>query len=318
MEIKSPWENSESPIWLSTTFTLHRNFEGVPFNAEGPTEKLKEATLEKFPDAKIFSNPSPLEKEQLGDLTLYGTLDPETPLAIQSGETLILTGENHLTIHSIDTTSEWLETPKTVENLETYFGEKFPYSYHPLFGYLTPKLNQIGTGLVVRTLLHVPLLLEKGDMESHLTGKTKCTNLQGEPTPFYGDLIAITNTSSIGLTEEQIRNEVHQVATKLHHEENILRENARAEKSPQLLDRISRAACLIQSAKLLELPEALTTLSTLKLAVDLELISGTDHKTLNTLSFSVRRSFIDAPSEEIPQKRALLLKECLPTLKINF
>ena len=100
-------------------------------------------------------------------------------------------------------------------------------------------------------------------------------------------------------------------------DEKNLRHQAKVNGSPELMDRVSRAYGVIMHSYKIEVAEALDSISLLKLAVELDWLTGIDIPQLNELFFNCRRGHLIAqmeagiPLEELPHRRSLFLHKAL-------
>ena len=240
----SIWEKTPSPIWVASSFFLHRNLASNLFPPKlSKSESLQVlSSLEKtLLSSSNLKNPTFFRMENLKSeekefilehfLAPLDTQNPECQSGIvidQTGNFLgIINGEDHLSLQYIDSNSNWKDAWKTLTHIESEIAKHHPFAYSNQFGYLTSILSNSGTALTVQAFLHLPSLIQLGQMDQVLMKEVDdqviISGLTGTD-QFIGDIVIIQNRYTIGLTEDHILEETHHTATQLAHTEKLLRE----------------------------------------------------------------------------------------------
>jgi len=340
---KSFWQKSETPIWIASSFFLQRNLSSHPFpmkmnavESEGTLAALKQSIMSaKQLDIPIFyemSELKPWEREYLLE-HFFATCDTNNTecksgvIVDQSGSFLaMINGEDHLVLHSISSKSNWRESWKKLSEIEAELDKNHSFAYSPKFGYLTSELANSGTALTAQALLHLPTLIHLNQMDELLKlleGEVQVSGLTGQ-SDFIGEIVIIQNRFTIGLTEEHILKEVDRSATKLMELEKRVRDELREEPNALLIDKVSRAIGLLRHSFQLEIKEALSALSLIKLGIDLKWISGLSDGEINAIFFGVRRAHLalfssgEILSDQLPKRRAEFLQEALKPITMRL
>jgi protein arginine kinase len=341
---KHPWEENDNSIWLASTISFFRNVEKFKFPGKMSAERRKQ--LIALVSKEILASPSlknpflcrseeltPTEKEFLVEhfLTMQGFQQAH------SGEAFILdvTGEflaslnmrDHIHLQLLDTRGELENSWNRLVKIETSLGKALNYSFSPRFGFLTADPKECGTALQIFLFLQLPALLHTEKLESTLSkygdDAISITGLQGDPHELIGDILAVHNNYTLGLTEENIISSLRTFATKMIVEERSERSRLHHEDNTAVKDKISRAYGILLHSFQIETIEALNALSLIKLGVELGWVTGLTMRELNALTFSCRRGHLmkefdsSIAKEEIGHKRSEFIHKQLKNLVLK-
>jgi|ERR1700722_2976638 len=332
----TPWENETNPIWLATSYLLHRNLSQFNFPPK-MEERQFEQTLSTLKNSLVKSSLlqetfllkadeiSVLDKEYLFEhfLCMEGfqnTLQGQGFVIDDSGSFLAkLNIQDHLQIQFIDNMGNWGKVWNKLSELETAIGSSLEFSFSPKFGYLTADPSLSGTGLLVQAFLHLPALIHTHQLEETLAKQKEeeitASGIGGNLDEIIGDLVVISNRYTLGMSEETILHAIHAMAMKLMAVEKTLRSHLQTEGNDEIKDQVSRSFGLLLHSYQLQTKEALGALSLMKLALHLGWIEGITDAKLNTLFFQCRRAHLlhllkeqqTTDSQEIARKRAEFL-----------
>lgn len=338
LQLTKPWVDNDNPIWLASTISLTRNIEKNLFpnklNDERQKQLLSMLSKEVLdfpsliqPKLILAESSSPLEKEYLVEhfLSAQGfqqTHSGEGFIIDETGQFLAtLNIQDHLRLQVIDCQGELENSCNRLIKLETTIGKKLPYAFSKKFGFLTANPRMCGTGLVVTVFLQLPALIQAEKMEDVLEKYADesilVTGIQGNPTEIIGDVLAIQNNFTLGVTEDTIISTLRTLATNLQLEENRMRSLIRQTQDAHVKDQVSRAFGILIHSYQIEAVEALNAISLIKLGIEMEWIKGVTTKEINTLFFNCRRSHLlyqcgnHTPQDEIPHKRAEFIHKAL-------
>ncbi|HZV02207.1 MAG TPA: protein arginine kinase [Planctomycetota bacterium] len=294
----------ESDIVMSTRIRLARNVFEYPFLTR--IEEKQKADLERFLREK-------LSKARLGQEVLYKNLTETTPLdriclverhlisrdhaqgeggrgvAVASNETLsvMVNEEDHLRIQvlrsGLQLDAAWEQISKVDRSLEGDLN----FAFSPQFGYLTACPTNVGTGMRVSVMLHLPALVMTKQIEKVFHAVTKINlavrGFYGEGTQASGDFYQISNQITLGRSEEDIlKIMVDHVPQIVAYERNT-REKLVAENRVGLEDRVWRAFALLERSRLITSEETMDYLSAVRMGVNLGLIDKIPIQAVNEL-----------------------------------
>jgi len=344
-DLKKPWENNKNPIWLASSINMSRNIEKFIFPGKLDVDRKKHIVSlvgKEVLALESLSNPVLLKAENLSSFDKEYLVEHfMTMKSFQQtgiGDAFILddTGEqmvlfnvgDHLSFYRIDMTENFENTWNQLVKMETALGKTLNYSFLPKFGFLTSDASQCGTALAVTVYLQLPALvhLEKLNeiLEANDDENIFITGIQGDPTDVIGDVLAIQNNYTLGVTEENILTSMRNYTTKLILEENSARQEIRKTVNPVIMDKISRAYAVLRHSYQIEAIEALNAISLLKLGLDMGWVSGIKTEELNRLFYTCRRShlisqFKEKPTQaDLPHKRADCIHSLLKNVKLEM
>jgi protein arginine kinase len=331
-----PWKKETNPIWLATSFLLHRNLNKFNFPLKMDERQL-EQTLTSLKDqllkSSLLDGPvllnaeevSALDKEYLFEHFLcsegfQNTLKSQGFVIDNSGNFFAkLNIQDHLQLQLIDNVGGWEKVWNQLSEIETALGSSLEFSFSPKFGYLTSDPFLCGTGLSVQAFLHLPALIHTHQLQETLTKQKEeevtATGMGGTLDELTGDLVVIGNTYTLGINEEAILHSIHSTSMKLMALEKTLRSHLQSDHNAEIKDQVSRSFGLLLHSYQLQTKEALGALSLIKLGLHLDWVEGITDAKLNTLFFQCRRAHLlhllneqqMTDSQEIARKRAEFL-----------
>lgn len=343
----TPWEQETSPIWLATSLSLRRNLAKYNFPPKLDENGFKQTLFSlkeqcgKIPQLKelTFLNAeevSAIDREYLFEhfLCLEGfqnAIAGQGFVIDSSGAFFArLNIQDHLILELIDTQGSWEKTWNDLNQIEMAIGSSCDYAFHPKFGYLTADPTQCGTALSAQAFLHLPALIHTEQLKETLAKQKEegisAMGLGGTLDTLVGDLLVISNSSTLGVNEEAILRSVHSMAMKLMALEKTLRSHLQTENNAAIKDQVSRAFGLLLHSYQIQTHEALEAISLLKLALHLDWVAGITDAKLNTLFFQCRRAhllhLLNEPHltdlQEIAHKRAEFLHKNMQGVSLKI
>ena len=131
-------------------------------------------------------------------------------VAIGDGETvsIMVNEEDHLRIQVLRCGLQLDETWDQINRIDDALEAKLDFAFHPRFGYLTACPTNVGTGIRVSVMLHLPALKITGEIEKVFRAAKQLhlavRGLYGEGTEATGDFYQISNQTTLGKSEEEI------------------------------------------------------------------------------------------------------------------
>ena len=201
---------------------------------------------------------------------------------------ITLNDENHLTFAGLASGLQLQEIWSRMSLIDDTLAGALDYAFSERLGYLTTEIGQVGTGLRANVLLHLPgLHLTNLISTAMKTAREKRHTLENNIAPkavvpgearrpngtALGDLYQLTNTSTLGRSEEETLFHLKHLATELIKEERESRRQIMSEAPLQIEDRVGRALGLARGARLLAIHEANSVLSSLRLGVSSGLLA---------------------------------------------
>jgi protein arginine kinase len=217
------------------------------------------------------------------------------------------------------------EAWQLIDQIDSALEKKVEYAFSPALGYLTACPTNLGTGIRVSAMLHLPALVLGEQINQIIQAVNKLglavRGLYGEGTEALGNVFQVSNQMTLGEAEEDILERLNKVLAQLiEHEENA-RGTLLETKAKMVFNHIGRAYGILANAHSISSKETMNLLSLLRLGVDLGLFPGTDRALVDELFLTtqpahLQRRFSEKLSaEERDLLRADMLRERLRTVK---
>lgn len=294
-----------SDIVISSRIRLARNISGYPFLAKAtPEQRVKIADLLRgHVGAQAMGRDwaymdidgiDELDQRILVERHLISRqhADAEGSHGVSicnSGTASVMVNEeDHLRIQVLRSGMQLDEIWDEINGIDDWLEGKVDYAFHPRYGYLTACPTNVGTGIRVSVMLHLPALKLVGEIDRVFRAakdmRLAVRGLFGEGTEATGDFFQISNQVSLGRTEEEIIDDFkHLVIPKIIDYENRARQALVQERPLALDDRVWRSYGVLRHARTISSEETMLHLSHLRMGINLGRISEIDLRTVNEL-----------------------------------
>ncbi len=302
------WLRGAGPLYdvvISTRVRLARNLAGYPFlskctpaQRQEICDRLREAVLGLSLAPELFyvdvEQASDLNRRLLVERHLVSRQHAEGQgargVAISGDETLavMVCEEDHLRIQVLRSGLELDSTYAAIDRIDDLLESQLVYAFSGRFGYLTACPTNVGTGIRVSVMLHLPALRMTGEIEKVFRAardmRLAIRGLYGEGTEALGDFFQLSNQTTLGRTEDDILRDFRdQILPRVIEYELRAREGLISHKAAAIDDRIHRALGLLRSARLISSEETLGLLSHLRMGVNLGRLPEVSLATVNEL-----------------------------------
>ncbi len=178
---------------------------------------------------------------------------------------LMINEEDHLRIQvmqsGLDLDSVW----EQINRIDDLIEEKVTYAFHDRLGYLTACPTNVGTGMRVSVMLHLPALVITRQIDKVFRSLQKISlavrGLYGEGSQAMGDFYQISNQVTLGRTESELIRQVSDIVPVIIDYERQAREFLVNESHENLHDRVSRAYGILRTAQTISSEETMHLLS---------------------------------------------------------
>ncbi len=215
--------------------------------------------------------------------------DGARSVAIDTQEqfSLMVNEEDHLRIQlmksGLDLEGAWDQ----INAIDDAIEEQVNYAFDDRLGYLTACPTNVGTGMRVSVMLHLPALVITRQIDKVFRSLQKISlavrGLYGEGSQAMGDFYQISNQITLGRSEQELLAQVGDVVPVLIDYERKAREYLVQESRNDLHDRISRAYGILCTAQTITSEETMHLLSSVRMGVNLGLIDDLEIPTVNQL-----------------------------------
>jgi protein arginine kinase len=218
-------------------------------------------------------------------------------------------------MHSgLDMETAW----EQINKMDDLLGERLTYSYHERLGFLTACPTNVGTGMRVSVMLHLPALVITQQIEKVFRSLQKMglavRGLYGEGSQAMGDFYQISNQITLGRSELDLVKQVGEVIPVIIDYERQARAFLVKESRKDLHDRVSRAYGILCTAQTISSEETLHLLSSVRMGVYLGLIQDLEIPTINKLFIHTQPAHLqklrgaELPSADRNVERAMYLQ----------
>ena len=288
------WFNGSGPladIVVSSRIRLARNIAGYKFlsrcsNAEKSEilKKLRDVLMSLELGDKVFYisvDKAPtlnrhflVERHLISRHHAFGKGPRGVVIAQREFFTAMINEEDHLRIQVLKAGCQLSQCAKQINHIDDMIEQKIDYAFNPRYGYLTACPTNLGTGIRVSVMLHLPALKMTGQIEKFFNATRDMSlavrGLFGEGTEAASDLYQISNQITLGISEsDSVSQFENSIIPEIVEYENAARSQLLSKQPDILDDKISRAMALLQNAHLISSQEALFLLSHLRLGINM-------------------------------------------------
>jgi len=200
---------------------------------------------------------------------------------------LMINEEDHLRIQCMHSGLDLQGAWEQIKAVDDEIGRVVPYAYHSRWGYLTACPTNVGTGIRVSVMLHLPALVITRQIDKVFRSLHKISlavrGLYGEGSQAMGDFYQISNQTTLGKTEEELVEQVRDVVPVLIDYERRAREFLVRETQQNVHDQVSRAYGILRTAQTITAEETMQLLSRVRMGVLLGLIGDVKIADINSL-----------------------------------
>ena len=188
--------------------------------------------------------------------------------------TAMINEEDHLRIQVLKAGCQLSQCAEQINRIDDMIEQKVEFAFSPRYGYLTACPTNLGTGIRVSVMLHLPALKMTGQIEKFFNAAKDMSlavrGLFGEGTEAASDLYQLSNQVTLGVSDSDIVSQFENtIIPEIVAYENAARSQLLSNQSDILDDKISRAMALLQNAHLISSQEALFLLSHLRLGINM-------------------------------------------------
>jgi protein arginine kinase len=291
-------------IVMSSRVRLARNLKDAAFPgwAKKP-ERIRvletiQPAIEALPEMKgSFSGTmdrlTSLEKQILVERHLisreHAAKSAGSGLVLNRDETLcfMINEEDHLRMQALCPGLQLRQAWAKIDAADSALEKKLTYAFSSELGYLTACPTNLGTGIRVSAMLHLPGLVLAEQINPIIQSVNKLglavRGLYGEGTEALGNVFQVSNQMTLGEAEIAIVERLEKVLAQIiEHEENA--RGSLLEKKPKMVyNHIGRAYGILANAHSISSKETMNLLSLMRLGVDMALFPGVDRSLVDEL-----------------------------------
>ncbi len=268
--------------------------------------------------SETMDNLSSLDKQILVERHLisreHAAKSAGSGLVLNRDESLcvMINEEDHLRMQSLRPGLQIKDAWAALDRVDTALESKLAFAFDDNLGYLTACPTNLGTGIRVSAMLHLPGLVLGEQINPIIQSVNKLglavRGLYGEGTEALGNVFQVSNQMTLGEAESAIVERLDKVLSQIIEHE----ENARLlllEKKPKsVYNHIGRAYGILANAHSISSKETMNLLSLLRLGVDLGLFPGVERALTDELFILTQPAHLQRQHSEklSPEERDLL------------
>ncbi len=312
--------SSEESIIISSRIRLARNLADYPFPNRASTKDRYEV-LDRVKTASLsleeLSNAIFVKIEDLNDLDRQFLLERHIisqdhvlggegrGLVVRESEdiALMINEEDHIRLQILAPGLELRGIWDKINYLDDALSKRLSFAFLPDLGYLTSCPTNVGTALRASCMLHLPgLVITKRinrilELLAKLSFATR--GLFGEGTQALGNFFQISNQVSLGLSEEELIDNLYGIVKQVKDQEEQARQSLLKRQRIILEDSIWRSFGILKNARLITTKEAFSHLSMLYLGVDLGIIKNICRDVIRSLFVIIQPAHLQKIKGEI-------------------
>jgi protein arginine kinase len=234
---------------------------------------------------------------------------------------VMINEEDHLRMQALRPGLQLRQAWGAIDHLDSDLEKKLDYAFDGELGYLTACPTNLGTGIRVSAMLHLPGLVLGEQINPIIQSVNKLglavRGLYGEGTEALGNVFQVSNQMTLGETETSIVERLEKVLAQIiEHEENA-RQTLLEKKPKVVFNHIGRAYGILANAHSISSKETMNLLSLMRLGVDMGLFPGAERSLVDELFIltqpaHLQKQFSDKLSaEERDLLRADMVRERL-------
>ncbi|MFA6281330.1 MAG: protein arginine kinase [Candidatus Omnitrophota bacterium] len=335
------WLNGKGPfseIIFSSRVRLARNLDDYSFPLKA-TKLQREEILKKIEQTclgvSVLKNTNFLRMREVSELDRQFLLERHLisqehtvnlegkGLVISSDEkiSLMINEEDHLRMQVIFSGFDLKKCWELANEIDNEIHKVIDFSFLPNLGFLTACPTNAGTGLRASCMLHLPALVFTKRINKILELLVKISFVTrgffGEGTQALGDFFQISNQVSLGVSEEEVIDNLFGVVNQVKEQEIDARNSLLKKQKLNLEDNVWRSIGILRNCRLISSKEALSHLSVLSLGLDLGIINDVSRELINSLFIIIQPAHLQKIEARILNEderdyiRAQILREKL-------
>jgi len=200
---------------------------------------------------------------------------------------VMINEEDHLRMQALRPGFQIREAWNAIDRLDSTLEKKLNFAFDNELGYLTACPTNLGTGIRVSAMLHLPGLVLAEQINPIIQSVNKLglavRGLYGEGTEALGNIFQVSNQMTLGESENAIVERLEKVLSQIiEHEENA-RQTLLEKKPKTVFNHVGRAYGVLANAHSISSKETMNLLSLLRLGIDLGSFPGTERALVDEL-----------------------------------
>ena len=296
-------------IAISSRIRLARNIENTLFPqmaSEADLTKVENAVTEALRSEKLagekyrfyeIRNMTETQRTSLAESRLIrselGKYDHSGAIINDSNSvSVMINEEDHIRIQSVKPGFDLFAAYRVADRIDDIIGESVNYAFSEKYGYLTSCPTNLGTGMRAGVMVHIPAIVMKNSLAGIISvaqsSGLEIRGAYGEGTAAMGDLFQISNRVSLGKSEIEIVQSIHEFTKEIIKTERAARNELLLLQEDDIKNEVQRAYGILTNAHMISTEEAMKLLSLLRLGTDVRLIENVSPKVVDKLMTEIQ------------------------------
>jgi len=216
----------------------------------------------------------------------------EVYIAPDAMSSVLINEEDHLRIQVLNPGLDLEGAVSRLDDLDVAVAEVLTYATSDRYGFLTACPTNVGSGLRVSVMLHLPGLALLREVEKALAGIAHygltVRGFHGENSEFSGDFYQVSNEVTLGRSVAQTLEIVGKLVKRLVDAEEEARLVLFRRHATGTRDQLWRGFGVLKFAERMDSAEAMRLLSRLRLGIDNGMFENLTHEGLNRLLLEIQ------------------------------
>lgn len=339
-----PWlghGGESSDIVLASWARIARNFDRLPFPGRADDDELLEAE-------SVASHALTRAGEELGVTFQRFAIDDMTPtersilvekhfvsqgfitdakhrdafISDDQSLDIMVNEDDHLIIQAMTAGFDTMQPLVRVLAADDALEAQIDFAFDKKLGYLTASPTNLGTGLHLMSLLHLPGLVYTRNMEN-ISGIVQQLGLSisgvyMEGNSSAGNIFAVANQTTLGISEQGMAEKLSGAIRDIISHERSARSSLVQFSPDRIEDAVWRALGILKYSRSLGEREAFDLMSNVRLGIDMGFIDMERKDAFSDILVAIRPNFLrrmmgdrDVSLQEAAKKRAFVVREIL-------
>ena len=222
---------------------------------------------------------------------------------------VMINEEDHLRMQVILPGLQVREAWQKINNLDSELDKRLPFAFSPTYGYLTACPTNLGTGMRVSAMLHLPALSLSDQINQIISAVDKIKfavrGIYGEGSDPLGNMFQVSNRITLGETEEDIVKRFIMVVWALFEREKDARRTLIETDQNLLLNHIGRSYGILSNCYSIDAKETLNLLSFIRLGCDFGMFEDNNRGIVDELFLTTQPGHLQSLTNEVlePKRR---------------
>ena len=314
----------EEDIVISTRVRIARNLERFKFPQimnDSESDQLTNIILNRLKeneDNYKFFKVKDLDEKQRVSFVENHLISPQLLKSSNHGSFLIredervsimINEEDHIRLQALLPGLNMEKGWDICSTIDDFIEEDINYAFDEKFGYLTSCPTNVGTGLRISVMLHLPAISMTGHLKNLGESLRKLgltiRGTYGEGSKGLGSLYQISNQTTLGQSEQEILFKLDKIVKQVINREKGTRNFLENNRRIFLEDRILRSYGIIKNNRQISTEEAMNHLSNIKLGIDMNIVEKIKSKDITNLMITIQPANIQVDSNKEMDRKTI-------------